>query len=205
MIPIAQEVKLAVWAVLLIAVLAAIYAIYWLALLLSVLFALLVTLFRDFPRPIPSHPLACVSPVDGRIVEVKPEHDPFLEREALRVRLRQSITGEFNTHFPIEGKIVKRWSQGSNEGRNSYRNCVGFWIQTDEEDDIVVAYDLTSFPHYSSYAVQPGERVGQGQRCGFIGFGNTVDVFMPATSRSEAVPNQHVLAGSDIIGTLTRV
>ena len=202
MIPIAEEAKPTVLVVLAIAVIITALAHYWVALAVWLLFVFIVLVFRDFPRTIPSYPLANVSPVDGRVVGVGIKRDPFLDREALRVRLHQSVLGEFNVHCPAEGKVQGRWYPG--DGGNNASAALALWIQTDEQDDIVVAVDRESFPRFTRCRVQPGERVGQGQRCGFIGFGRCVDVYLPVSARSEVKPGQRVLAGSAIIGTLTR-
>ena len=49
---------------------------------------------------------------------------------------------------------------------------------------------------------QPGERVAQGERYGFIRFGSRVDVYMPPNSQIETSIGDKVKAGSDIIAFL---
>jgi len=76
------------------------------------------------------------------------------------------------------------------------------WIQSDEKDDLVLVIEVNSrMPRPKCY-VQSGERIGQGQRCGFIRFGSRVDVLIPVTSRISVSVGDDVLAGSDIIATL---
>ena len=48
----------------------------------------------------------------------------------------------------------------------------------------------------------PGERIGIGQRSGFIYFGNVVDVYMPINTRAEAKPGAAVESGCTVLGRL---
>ena len=168
---------------------------YW-ALPVWLIFVVLLAVFRDFPRTTPSVPLAVVSPVDGQVVDIGLMTDPVLQRDALKISIRQNLLGEYNIHSPIEGQVqVKSHSQVAD---------ADFAIQltTDEQDDVVVVVDRTSPIRFKHFAIHSGERVGQGRRCGFIGFGRMVDLYLPAASRSEVQTQQLVKAGSDIIGTL---
>lgn len=204
MIPVATEAKPAVIALFVIALITTFYSTTALMASAWVAFMVTVLLFRDLPRQIPSLPLGCVCPVDGIVADVGPVHDPFLDRDALNIRVRQNLWGEFNTHCPIEGKVIRRWFPSKGAVGEPVSAWFAFWIQTDERDDVIVAFDLATFPRFSQCPVQPGERVGQGERCGFIGFGRPVDIYLPATARSEVRCGQRLLAGSDIIGTLRR-
>src|SRR6267143_608712 len=68
------------------------------------LFALLVlNFFRDPDRPIPSDPLALVSPADGRVVEIKEED--FEGRPARRLSIFMSPLDVHVNRSPIAGAI----------------------------------------------------------------------------------------------------
>ena len=77
------------------------------------------------------------------------------------------------------------------------------WVQTDEADDVVFSVVTRAFSRFKA-DVAPGERVGQGQRNGFIFFGKRVDVLMPANACAEVSPGDSILAGSGVIATLVR-
>ena len=47
-----------------------------------------------------------------------------------------------------------------------------------------------------------GERVGQGQRCGYISFGGVVDLFLPMESKILVEVGQYVDSGSTVIAQL---
>ena len=76
------------------------------------------------------------------------------------------------------------------------------WIQSDEKDDVLLIIETSRRSSRPKCYVQSGERIGQGQRCGFIRFGSQVDVLVPVSSRVSVSVGDDVLAGSDIIATL---
>jgi phosphatidylserine decarboxylase len=47
-----------------------------------------------------------------------------------------------------------------------------------------------------------GERVGQGQRCGYFYFGGVVDVFMPIQSKVQVEVGQYVEYGSTVLAQI---
>lgn len=157
---------------------------------------------RNLPRETPALPLANVSPVDGVVLSVEQVQDPYLKREALRIRIKQHALGEFNVHCPIEGKIKQRWwPESRREDPQIPAKQFAVWIQTDEGDDTVFAVDVSRPLHYLHCSIQSGERTGQGRRCGLIGFGLPVDVYFPLSTRAEVEPGQRVRGATDIIAT----
>ena len=209
MLPIAEEGRIIILVVAVVAVItSAVFGVLpssplWISL------ALLLFVFRRFPRTIPSQPLAALSPVDGRIIDVCRTHDPFLNRDALAVRMRQNSSGEFTICSPIEGKIKRRWltSYHQDKAREQVLPSGQFalWFQSDERDDVVVAVDLESPLHLTRCAVHSGDRIGQGQRCGFIGFGRRINVYFPVSAHAKVQTAQRVKAGSDMIVKLASV
>ena len=47
-----------------------------------------------------------------------------------------------------------------------------------------------------------GERVGQGQRCGYFYFGGVIDVFLPLESKVQVEVGQYVQSGSSVLAQL---
>lgn len=171
-----------------------------------VLVALLVFLFRDPEREITSQPLAIVSPVDGKVVAIVKCRDVFLDRDAIKITIKMGILNVYCIRSPIEGKVQQRWLSNPVAVRGmkntGAQDAVSVWIQTDEEDDIVLSLIKTSAINRSYCYVQSGERIGHGQRCGFVRFGTGVDVYMPANSRVLIEEGQKIHSGSDILGML---
>ncbi len=176
-----------------------------------VLAVLLLYLFRDPERRIPPAPLGVVSPVDGVVTAVEACRDPYLERAALRIGLRMSPLGVYTTRSPVEGKIMEIWVFPAGGGAHAGNAAVGdtaqihryaIWVQTDEKDDVVLVLRVGEHRLRPRCYVHIGERIGQGQRCGMVGFGGEVNVYLPPGSRAEVEPGARVRAGSDILATL---
>ena len=156
-----------------------------------------VYLFRDPEREIPSSPLAVVSPADGVIAFVGEVHDPYLDRQAILLVIEMGRFDVYSTRSPVEGKFLEPPNSGDGINRPH-----GVWMKTDEDDDLVMVMHrgpLNNLPHCY---VQIGQRVGQGQRCGFIQFGGRVEVYLPVNSRAQVESGSRVIAGSDVIATL---
>ena len=47
-----------------------------------------------------------------------------------------------------------------------------------------------------------GERIGQGQRCGYLPFGGVVDLFLPVESKVLVEVGQRVDSGSTVLAEL---
>ncbi len=167
---------------------------------------LLGFLFRDPEREVTSQPLAVVSPVDGRIVAIEKAHDTFLNRDATKITIKMSLLGTYRVRSPIEGKVMERWFSSAYRGREGTEtgrpDSVSAWIQTDEEDDVVLSMSQLSFINKPYCHIQSGERIGHGQRCGFIRFGSQVNVFLPSNSRVLVREGVRVYSGSDVLALL---
>jgi phosphatidylserine decarboxylase len=165
---------------------------------LWVLTGSLVFLYRDPPRSVPSAPLAVVSPVDAWVTAVEQAHDDLLSRGALRISLRMVPWGVLSLRSPTEGKVIDERCIRAGAGAR----CL-VWVQSDEGDDLVVQIAGDAWRRLWCY-VQSGERVGQGQRCGFLRLAAEVQVFLPASSRPEVSTGERVTAGSSVLATLIR-
>ena len=187
----------------------AIASAYLFGWLLSIPFWLLLCLFlymfRDPYREIPSSPLAIICPVDGKIVDIQNCHDPYLKRDSICISIDMNTLGVYSIRSPIEGKVQERWfgsSADSEKQENKDINQYSSWIQTDEEDDIVLAMIAKSASRNLRCYTQSGERVGQGQRCGFARFGANIVLYFSVNSIVEVKPGDKVQAGSDILAKL---
>jgi phosphatidylserine decarboxylase len=159
--------------------------------------AFIVYLFRDPEREIPSSPLAVVSPADGVITSVGEVHDPYLDRQAILLVIEMGQFGVYSTRSPVEGKFLEPPNSG--DGVNRPR---GVWVKTDEDDDLVVVMHRGPLNNLPVCYAQIGQRIGQGQRCGFIQLGGRIEVYLPINSRAMVESGSRVDAGSDVIATL---
>ena len=175
---------------------------------LWVLAILILQFFRDPLRKIPAEPLGIVCPADGRVIAVDEVQDPYLKRPAKRISVFMNIFNVHSNRSPIEGKIMERWY---NKGKffnaslvkaaeQNERNAI--WIQTDEGDDIVSVQVAGLVARRILCYVQPGERIGQGERYGFIRYGSRVDLYLPTSSQINVALGDKVKSGRDILAFL---
>lgn len=176
--------------------------------ILAFIFCFFLFLLRDPQRTIPSLPLALLSPVHGRIIQIDETDDPWIKlqginRRAKRVRIKMSSFDIYSLRSPVEGKVMEQWSEKCRE-ENGIRKFV-FWIRTDEGDDVVVVFRLGTFAAacFRIY-IQSGERLGHGQRCGYLYFGGMVDIFIPVSSKLDIEIGQFIASGEDILAYLVR-
>jgi len=158
---------------------------------------LIVVIFRDPERDIPSQPMAVVSPADGRVTSISTTRDPYLDRDSIRVTLQMNPYGVFTTRSPVEGKVL----QTPNAPRDK-RMPHGVWLQTDEGDDVVMVMMRGRLHTAPRCYIRIGDRIGQGKRCGFVHLGGQIDVYLPERSRLAVTVGEWVRSGSDVIATL---
>src|SRR5678815_5015479 len=81
----------------------------WWALPLWLLVAFMVQFFRDPPRRVPREPRAVLSPADGRIVAVERSHDPYLERDAIKMSVFMNVFNVHSNRSPVDGEVRNTW------------------------------------------------------------------------------------------------
>src|ERR1700709_1767337 len=64
-----------------------------------------VQFFRDPARPIPVQANAVLCPADGRIVAVETAHDPYAQREALKISVFMNVFNVHSQRSPVDGAI----------------------------------------------------------------------------------------------------
>ena len=162
-------------------------------------------LYRDPDRVIPSVPLGLVSPADGVVKRIQNQLDPFLKRESICVSLQMNWYGVFILRAVTEGKIMQHWvheSYKKHEAEFDGPLQHAIWIQTDEQDDIVIAIHAGGRYRKMHCNAASGERIGQGKRCGFIPFGTRIDILLPTKIRLAIEEGDKIKAGRDLIGEL---
>ena len=161
---------------------------------------LVLFMFRDPHRRIPASPLAVVSPVDGRVSAIEHVHDPYLDRQALRVQIDMFRTGVYTARSPVEGKILE--PSADNRARLPPKAPHGVWVRTDEGDDLVVVMNRGPLGNAPRCMVGYGERVGQGQRCGYLHLGGRIQLYLPESARVLVNINDQLRGGQDAVAQL---
>ncbi len=156
-------------------------------------------LYREPKRKIPAAPLGLVSPADGTVIAVGNKFDPFLKRDSLCISIQMHWYGVFSLRAVTEGKIMQHWLHQPDDPQTSHLQHV-IWIQTDEQDDVVIALHAGGRFNRMHCYTNSGERIGQGKRCGFIPFGTRIDIYLPKQARSPVSVGDNVNGGADLIG-----
>lgn len=166
---------------------------------LTVLFVT-VYFFRDPERTIPSQPLAIVSPVHGVVTLIEEAEEIRLHNKAIRVQITMRFHDIYSFRSPIEGKIMQQWCSSPDE--NESRRHIDFHIKSDEGDNVVTAIRLKNLIRRFHVYLHSGERVGQGQRCGYFYFGGVIDVFIPLEANVQVEVGQYVQSGSTVLARI---
>ena len=185
-------------------------AVGWLAASpLWLIAAWLCALYWEHRPPVPADPLGVLAPVTGRVVLVGEEPDPWLERSAIRVRIRLGVPGIVPLRSPTEGRIMDIYARRGSFGRaqrtcapDESPDCYGQWLRTDEGDDVVYAVSSHWPLSRARFDHAPGERAGQGARSGFFYFASVADVLVPAGSVASVAVGDEVLAGETVLARL---
>lgn len=157
-------------------------------------------LFRDPTRDIPSDPLAVVSPVHGIVTLIEEAEEVRLHSQTMRIQISMRPFDIFSLRGPIEGKVMEQWCSAPD--KNESRRHFDFHIKSDEGDNVVTAIRLRDITRKFHVYMHTGERIGQGQRCGYLYFGGLVDVFLPIESKVQVEVGQYVNSGSSVLAHL---
>ena len=200
------------WSFIVIAVLAAAVAHWafgvWWALPLWLMVIFLVQFFRDPPRKVPADPKAVLSPADGRIVAVERGHDPYLERDAIKMSVFMNVFNVHSNRSPVDGEVRNTWyhlgrffnaalSKSSLENERS-----ALWIRTPGGADVTCVQIAGLIARRILCYARAGQRLARGERFGFIRFGSRVDVYLPAGTRPVASVGDKVYATESILAVL---
>ena len=170
-----------------------------------IVFAFVLQFFRDPPRPIPTEPLAVLSPADGRIVAIEPAHDPWRDCDALKISVFMNVFNVHSNRSPVDGTVLARWYHPGKflnaaldkASCENERNALHLRSDTGHELTCVQVAGLVA-RRILCY-VEPGDRLTRGQRYGFIRFGSRVDLYLPPDSRPRVVFGEKVKATSTIL------
>ncbi len=168
----------------------------------SFLLLILVLLFRDPRREVPSIPLGVVAPVDGRILSIQPTDKGELKREAILIEMTIDHFGAYMARSPTEGKVLDLRDNIAAGSRMT--GVSGLWVRTDEDDDVVVLMVGVRRIAKPRSFVGYGERLGQGERFAFIRLARRARIFLPLDCELKVSVGQKVRAGADLLAQFTR-
>jgi len=161
--------------------------------------------FRDPARVIPQDPNAVLSPADGRIVVVGKAHDPYANREALKISVFMNVFNVHSNRAPVDGKIEKvdyfpgqfvnaDLDKASTENE---RNALVITAANGATVSCVQVAGLIA-RRILCY-VDAGDVLARGQRYGFIRFGSRVDVYLPLSAQPKVAVGDKVSATETVL------
>ncbi len=184
------------------------WALWLLAIVLTILSLWVAWFFRDPERSGERGSQVVVSPADGKLILITEVDEPnFVKGRALRLSIFMNV---FNVHvnrYPVDG--VVRYVH-YNKGK--FLNAAAEKSSLENEQSSV---GIESGPHrilmrqiagliarrIVTYS-KAGDVAKQGERMGIIRFGSRVDVFLPVDSKLRAKLGQITSAGTTVLADL---
>ncbi|MEO8507007.1 MAG: phosphatidylserine decarboxylase [Betaproteobacteria bacterium] len=197
------------WPFLAVAVVVAAALTWWAHPLLAVfawlVVAFIAQFFRDPKRTIPQAPNAVLSPADGRVVKVERAHDPFLDREALKISVFMNVFNVHSNRSPVDATVVNRWYHAGSffnaaldkASLENERNALH--LRTATGQDVTCVQIAGLIARRILCYVEPGATLARGQRYGFIRFGSRVDVYLDVAAKPRVAVGDVVAATTTII------
>lgn len=164
--------------------------------------------FRDPPREIPGDATSVLSPADGRIVAIQFAHDPWLDRNALKISVFMNVFNVHSNRSPVDGEVGARWyNPGSfinadldKASTENERNALH--IRTATGRDVTCVQVAGLIARRILCYVEAGSKLTRGQRYGFIRFGSRVDLYLPVDVRVCVTIGDKVRATSTTLAVL---
>ncbi|MDB5798162.1 MAG: phosphatidylserine decarboxylase family protein [Paucimonas sp.] len=167
-----------------------------------------IQFFRDPPRVVPTDPKAVLSPADGRIVVVEKAHDPYANRESLKISVFMNVFNVHSNRSPVDGKLeTVQYFAGkfvnADLDKASIENERNALVITAANGHTVTCVQVAGLiaRRILCYA-KPGDSLARGQRYGFIRFGSRVDVYLPLTARPTVTVGDKVSATETVLAEL---
>jgi phosphatidylserine decarboxylase len=199
------------WPFLLISIAAAALIMYfslWWSIPFWIVAVFVLQFFRDPPRKIPDLAGAVLSPADGRIVMIGGAHDPYLERDALKISVFMNVFNVHSNRIPVDGRVEAAWYHAGSflnaaldkASLENERNALH--LRTGAGIDVTCVQIAGLVARRILCYVKQGDSVQRGQRYGFIRFGSRVDLYVPVESTPKVAIGDKVFATETVLAVL---
>jgi phosphatidylserine decarboxylase len=167
----------------------------------GVLTVAVASFFRDPRRSPPSDPKLILSPADGRVVRIESG------RESGGTPSVSIFLSVFNVHVnraPVAGRVSDvRYTPGSFvpafRHKASELNEQNLITLDTDRGEVGVKQIAGLIARRIRCWKQPGDRVAQGEKIGFITFGSRVDLFLPRGAELRVAEGDRVRGGTSVI------
>jgi phosphatidylserine decarboxylase len=167
-----------------------------------------IQFFRDPPRCVVAGPQDIVCPADGKVIFVGTAHDPYLDREVMKISVFMNVFNVHSNKSPVSGMIKKRWYRPGSfinaafDKASEENEQNALWIKTVTGLDITCVQIAGLVARRILCYVDEGDSLKAGQRYGFIRFGSRVDLYLPDGTEVKAGLGDKVKSGLDILAVL---
>ena len=184
------------------------WALWLIALLLSVVALWVAYFFRDPERTGERGDALVVAPADGRVIQISDVDEPyFVHDKTMRISIFMNV---FNVHvnrYPVSGTVQYlhynpgKFLNAAAEKSSLENEQMSVGIRAGVHNVLVRQIAGLIARRIVTYSKQ-GEVVRQGERFGLIRFGSRVDVFLPVGSRVRVAVGMQTLAGVTVLADL---
>jgi phosphatidylserine decarboxylase len=172
------------------------------------IFIFVLQFFRDPARSVAGDAKSVLAPADGRIVVIEPAHDPWLNRETLKISVFMNVFNVHSNRSPVDGQVMNRWyhpgkfinADLDKASTENERNALH--LRTADGQDITCVQVAGLIARRILCYVEAGASLMRGQRYGFIRFGSRVDLYLPKEVRVKVGVGDTVSATSTILAEL---
>jgi phosphatidylserine decarboxylase len=200
------------WPFLAIAVVVSLVVTAWGGLLWALPFWLIalfvLQFFRDPPRLVPVKDGLVLAPADGRVISITNAHDPYADREALKISVFMNVFNVHSNRAPVDGHIEQvSYFPGSfvnadldKASEANERNALLIRVP---DGNLVTCVQVAGLVARRILCyVRAGDDLVRGQRFGFIRFGSRVDLYLPLDARPRVGVGEKVFASRDVLAEL---
>ena len=190
------------------AVLAAYFVNFYVAVLPLVLSAYFMYFFRNPHRTIPSDETLLVSPADGTVVSVEPAHeDLYLGQDCCKIVIFLSIFDAHVNRTPLSG-VIKFQQYTCGRFRPAYKDGVGYENERyalgidNGRTRLLITLVAGVLARRVVSWVTLGDVLEHGQLYGMIKFGSCIEIYVQDNVEISVKKGDRVRGGESIIGRI---
>jgi len=163
--------------------------------------------FRDPQRITPLGKDLVLSPADGRIVVVEKAHDPYANREALKISVFMNVFNVHSNRSAVNGLIKQvtyfpgKFFNASLDKASTENERNAVVIDANGKTITLVQIAGLIARRILCY-IHINDRVKRGERYGFIRFGSRVDVYLPLDAEPLVSVGEKVFATNTALARL---
>jgi phosphatidylserine decarboxylase len=184
------------------------YFIGWWSLPLWIVAIFILQFFRDPPREVPQGDNLVLCPADGRVLVVGNAHDPYLDRDCIKISVFMNVFNVHSNRSPVDGTVQEVWyhpgafvnASFDKASTDNERNALH--LRTTGGQDVTCVQVAGLIARRILCYVAKGDRLSRGQRYGFIRFGSRVDVYLPPGARARVAIGDKVKATTTVFAEL---